>query len=147
MGVYWLFRRTLLSVHFWPSLSILHFAFHLRPIPFRTKIYKNQTWNTSPNEEIMNLENLLMSWWLGAIMIMQPETRKLQYVCYHQADIGMRSHRLLRLDDDKSVTNCYQTCCKLRTACRLDASCFIKASCNLRVSRSLGLRGQFRTDS
>jgi hypothetical protein len=62
----------------------------------------------------MNLENLLMSWWLGAIMIMQPETRKLQYVCYHQADIGMRSHRLLWLDDDKllpdllQVANCMQ---------------------------------------
>ena len=29
----------------------------------------------------------------------QPETRKLQQVCYQQADIRMRSHRLLRLDD------------------------------------------------
>ena len=27
----------------------------------------------------------------------QPETRKLQQVSYHQADIRMRSHRLLRL--------------------------------------------------
>ncbi len=36
----------------------------------------------------------------------QPETRKLQQVCYHQADIRMRSHRLLRLDDNKSVTSC-----------------------------------------
>ncbi len=36
----------------------------------------------------------------------QPETRKLQQVCYHQADIRMRLHRLLWLDDNKSVTNC-----------------------------------------
>ncbi len=36
----------------------------------------------------------------------QPETRKLKQVCYHQADIRMRSHRLLRLDDNKSVTSC-----------------------------------------
>ncbi len=37
---------------------------------------------------------------------MQPETRKLQQVCYHQVDIRMRSHRLLQLDDNKSVTSC-----------------------------------------
>ena len=36
----------------------------------------------------------------------QPETRKLQQVSSHQADNRMRSHRLLRLDDNKSVTNC-----------------------------------------
>ncbi len=36
----------------------------------------------------------------------QLETRKLQEVCYHQADIRMRSHRLLQLDDKKSVTSC-----------------------------------------
>ena len=29
--------------------------------------------------------------------------------CSHQADIRMRSHRLLRLDDNKSVANCEQT--------------------------------------
>ncbi len=34
------------------------------------------------------------------------EMRKLQQVCYHQADIRMRSHCLLRLDDNKSVTSC-----------------------------------------
>ena len=32
-----------------------------------------------------------------------PVTRKLQQVCYHQGDIRMRSHRLLQLDDNKSV--------------------------------------------
>ena len=36
----------------------------------------------------------------------QPETRKLQQVCYHQTEIRMRSHRLLRLDYNKSVTSC-----------------------------------------
>ena len=34
----------------------------------------------------------------------QSETRKLHQVCYHQADIRIRSYRLLRLDDNKSVT-------------------------------------------
>ena len=53
----------------------------------------------------------------------QPETRKLQQVCCrlaascdHQADIRMRSHRLLRLDDNNSAASCQQACCKLRTA-------------------------------
>jgi hypothetical protein len=32
-------------------------------------------------------------------VITQPETCKLQQVCYHQADIKMCSHRLLRLGD------------------------------------------------
>ena len=40
------------------------------------------------------------------------KTRKLQQVsasllpCSHQADIRMRSHRLLRLDNNKSVVSC-----------------------------------------
>ena len=44
----------------------------------------------------------------------QPETRKLHQVCCkllpccHQADIRMRSHRLLRLDDNKSAASCQQ---------------------------------------
>ena len=38
----------------------------------------------------------------------QPETRKLQQVCYHQAHIRMRSHRLLRLDDNKLLTDLLQ---------------------------------------
>ena len=33
--------------------------------------------------------------------------------CSHQADIRMRSHRLLRLDDNKSSASCQQACCKL----------------------------------
>ena len=33
--------------------------------------------------------------------------------CIHEADIRMRSHRLLRLDDDKSATNCQETWRKL----------------------------------
>ena len=33
--------------------------------------------------------------------------------CCHQADIRMRSHRLLRLDDDKSAASCQQAWCKL----------------------------------
>ena len=44
----------------------------------------------------------------------QPETHELQHVCSrlgllsccHQADIRMRSHRLLRLNDDKSAASC-----------------------------------------
>ena len=31
----------------------------------------------------------------------------------HQADVRMRSHGLLRLDDNKSVANCQQAWCKL----------------------------------
>ena len=42
----------------------------------------------------------------SVVLCTQPETRKLQQVCYHQADIRMRSHRLLRLDNKKSVTSC-----------------------------------------
>jgi hypothetical protein len=77
----------------------------------------------------------------------QPETRKLQQVCCrldatcdHQADVRMRSHRLLRLDNIKSVASCLQTCCKLWSTdllqvvnCRLDASCelTLDASCEL----------------
>jgi hypothetical protein len=67
----------------------------------------------------------------------QPETRKLQQVCCrldstcdHQADIRMRSNRLLRLDNIKFVASCPQTCCMLSSTdllqvvnCRLDASC------------------------
>ena len=33
--------------------------------------------------------------------------------CCHQADIRMRSHRLLRLDDNKSAASCQQAWCKL----------------------------------
>ena len=33
--------------------------------------------------------------------------------CCHQADIRMRSHRLLRFDDKKSAANCQQACCML----------------------------------
>ena len=36
----------------------------------------------------------------------QPETRKLQQVCYHQANIRMRSHRLLRLHDNRLAASC-----------------------------------------
>jgi hypothetical protein len=73
----------------------------------------------------------------------QPETRKLQQVCCdatcdHQADIRMRLHRLLRLDNIKSVASCQQTRCKLWTAdlmqvvnCRLAASCELQAWCKL----------------
>ena len=49
-----------------------------------------------------------------ALIHTQPETRKLQQVCCrlaascHQADIRMRSHRLLRLDDNKSAASCQQ---------------------------------------
>ena len=37
-------------------------------------------------------------WWEGT----QPN---LQQVCYHQANVRMRSHHLRRLDDNKSVTS------------------------------------------
>ena len=49
----------------------------------------------------------------------QPETRRLQQVSYHEADIRMRSHRLLRLDDNKSVTRQkIMTCSRLlKTGC------------------------------
>ena len=33
--------------------------------------------------------------------------------CCHQADIRIRSHRLLRLDDNNSAASCQQTWCKL----------------------------------
>ena len=33
-------------------------------------------------------------------------------LCSHQADIRMRSYRLLRLDDNKSAASCQQACCK-----------------------------------
>ena len=36
----------------------------------------------------------------------QPETRNLEQVFYHQADIRMCSHHLLQLDDNKYITNC-----------------------------------------
>ena len=75
----------------------------------------------------------------------QPETRKLQQVCCrlaascdHQAGIRMRSHRLLRLDDNKSAASCQQACCKLGTAdllqvanCRLAANCELQTCCKL----------------
>ena len=34
-------------------------------------------------------------------------------LCCHQADIRMRSHRLLRLDENKSAANCQQAWCKM----------------------------------
>jgi hypothetical protein len=50
----------------------------------------------------------------------------------------MRSHRLLRFDNIKSVASCQQTWCKLWTAglmqvvnCRLDASCELQTWCKL----------------
>jgi hypothetical protein len=75
----------------------------------------------------------------------QTRTRKLQQVCYRldrtcdlQADIKMRSHRLLRLDNIKSVASCQQICCKLWTADllqvvvhRLAASCELQTWCKL----------------
>ena len=33
--------------------------------------------------------------------------------CCHQADTSMRSHRLLRLDGNRSAPSCQQACCKL----------------------------------
>ena len=52
---------------------------------------------------------------LNKVLSTQPETRKLQQICCrlaatccHQADIRMRSHRLLRLDDNKSAASCQQ---------------------------------------
>ena len=36
-----------------------------------------------------------------------------QGCCCHQADIRMYSHRLLRLDDNKSAASCQQICCTL----------------------------------
>ena len=56
----------------------------------------------------------------------------------HQADIRMRSHRLLRLDDNKSVTSFNR--CKMQTACRLDVSwSFINSQqiCKYQVTASL----------
>ena len=84
----------------------------------------------------------------GVCSSTQPETRKLQQVCCrlaascdHQADIRMRSHRLLRLDDNKSAVSCQQACCKLRTTdllqvanCRLAASCELQTCCKLRTA-------------
>ena len=78
----------------------------------------------------------------------QPEKQKLQQACCrlaascgHQADIRMCSHRLLRLDDNKSAASCHQACCKLRTAgllqianCRLAASCELQTCCKLRTA-------------
>ena len=75
----------------------------------------------------------------------QPETCKLQQVCCrlaancdHQADIRMRSHRLLRLDDNKSAASCeLQTCCKLRTADLLQiVNCRLAASCQLHIKQN-----------
>ena len=79
------------------------------------------------------------------VLYTQPETRKLQQVCCrlaasidHQVDIRMRSHRLLRLDDNKSAASCQQVCCKLRTAdllqvvnCGLAANCELQTCCKL----------------
>ena len=49
----------------------------------------------------------------------QPETHKLQQVSYHQADIRRRSHRLLRLDDNKSVIHVVNG---LAASCELHAA-------------------------
>ena len=99
------------------------------------------------------------------VPITQPETRKLQQVCCrlaatcdHQADIRMRSHRLLRAWWQQvcwklstgllQVANCrlaasceLQTCCKLWTAdllqvvnCRLAANCELQACCKLSIA-------------
>ena len=46
--------------------------------------------------------------------------------CCHQADIRMRSHRLLRLDDDKFVVSCQQAWCKL-----IVKTFYPQASCKL----------------
>ena len=37
--------------------------------------------------------------------------------CNYQADIRMGSHRLLRLDDNKSAASCQQACCKVIQQC------------------------------
>ena len=37
--------------------------------------------------------------------------------CSHQADIRMRLHRLLRLDDNKSAASCQQAWCELYQIC------------------------------
>ena len=52
----------------------------------------------------------------NSVTYTQPQTRKLQQACMavgHQDDIRMRSHRLLRLDDNNSAASCQQACCKL----------------------------------
>ena len=43
--------------------------------------------------------------------------------CSHQADIRMRSHRLLRLDDNKSAASCSKSVHKLSTSCVRTACC------------------------
>ncbi len=64
------------------------------------------------------------------IFATQPETRKLQQVSCHQADIRMRSHRSLGLHDNKSVTSDTSLLINgLAASCELHAglmgSCFI----------------------
>jgi hypothetical protein len=50
----------------------------------------------------------------------------------------MRSHRLLRLEDNKSATSCYQICSKLQNARKFDKSCFINLQqvCQYQVAAS-----------
>ena len=57
--------------------------------------------------------------------------------CCHQADIRMRSHRLLRFDDNKSVACCQHFCFKLIVKTfihRLDPSCFKNMQQVLQIS-------------
>ena len=63
-------------------------------------------------------------------------------LCCHQADIRMRSHRLLRLDDNKSAASCQQDWCKLIIEVfihKLDANCFnnLWQVCKYQVDTSL----------
>ncbi len=62
----------------------------------------------------------------------QPETRKLQQVCYYQADIRMRSHRLLR---GLMITSLLQVVNSMQAY----ASCFINLQqvCKYQVAASL----------
>ena len=50
----------------------------------------------------------------------------LQQICSQQVDIGMRSHGLRQLVDDKSDASCQQTCCKL-----IVETCYPQACCKL----------------
>ena len=78
----------------------------------------------------------------------QPETRTFWQVFYHQADISMCSHCLLR-HQLMIITSLLQVLNRLaerlktcRTACRLDASCFtnLQQVCKYQVAASLIFR-------
>ena len=56
--------------------------------------------------------------WVQDILSTQSETHKLQQVSYHQADLRMRSHRLLRLDD---ITSMLQVVIRPAASCELHA--------------------------